>query len=66
MRAALIALVVPPTSPGEIVRVRLPIGEVLSRTARGIARANQRRREAAARLEVQRALTTFATKLKEP
>ncbi len=57
---------VPPTNPGEILRVRLPIGELASRTARGLARANQRRREAAARLEVQRALTAFSTKPKDP
>lgn len=57
---------VPPTSPGEIVRLRLPIGELVSRTARGIARANQRRREVAARLEVQGAVTAFTSKPKNP
>ena len=55
-----------PTNPGEIVRLRLPIGELVARTARGLVRANQTRREAAARLEVQRALTAFTARPKDP
>lgn len=57
---------VPPTNPGEIVRLRLPIGELVSGTVQGIARANQRRRVAAARRDVQGALTAFTTKPKDP
>ena len=57
---------VPPANPGEIVRLSLPIGELTSRAARGLVRANQSRREAAARLEVQRALTAFTTKPRDP
>ncbi len=61
-----ILTLVPPTNPGEIVRLRLPIGELVARTARGLVRANQSRREAAARLEVQRALTAFTARPKDP
>lgn len=43
----------PPTNPGEIVRLRLPIGELVSRSVRELVRASQSRREAAARLEAQ-------------
>ncbi len=41
-----------PTGPGEIVRVSVPIGEFVSRAFKGVAAANQRRQEAAARRRV--------------
>lgn len=50
----------PPTAPGEILRVRLPIGELVSQAARGLTAARQRRREAAARREVEAALRAFS------
>jgi hypothetical protein len=50
---------VPPTERGEIVRVSVPIGELVSRAFKGVAAANQRRREAAARREVEAALKWF-------
>jgi hypothetical protein len=52
---------VPPTRPGEIVRVSVPIGELVTRAFRGIAAANQRRQEAAARRRVETALKGLAT-----
>lgn len=49
----------PPTAPGEFLRVRLPIGELVSKAARSLTAAHQRRREAAARREVEGALRAF-------
>ena len=43
---------VPPTRPGEMVRVTIPIGELVSRAFKGVAAANHRRQEAAARRRV--------------
>ena len=57
---------VPPTEPGEMVRLRIPIGELVSKAARGVSAANQRRRETSARLEVQKALTAFIAQQKTP
>ena len=51
---------VPPTAPGELVRVSIPIGELVSRAFKGVAAANQRRRESAARRQVEAALEWFA------
>jgi hypothetical protein len=51
---------VPPTKRGEIVRVAVPIGELVSRAFKGVAAANQRRQEAAARRQVEEALRRFA------
>ena len=51
---------VQPTLPGEMVRVSLPIGELVSRAFKGVAAARQRRQEAAARREVEAALKAFA------
>ena len=51
---------VPPTGRGEIVRVSVPIGELVSRAFKGVAAANHRRQEAAARRRVEAALTWFA------
>jgi hypothetical protein len=50
---------VPPTRPGEIIRVSIPIGELVSRAFKGAAAANRRRQEAAARREVEAALEWF-------
>ena len=47
---------VPPTGPGEMVRVSVPVGEFVSRAFKGVAAANQRRQEAAARRKVEAAL----------
>lgn len=49
----------PPTAPGEVLRVRLPIGELVSKAARSVTAAHQGRREAAARREVEAALRAF-------
>jgi hypothetical protein len=50
---------VPPTERGEIVRVSIPIGELVSRAFKGVAAANRRRQEAAARRKVEAALEWF-------
>ena len=50
---------VPPTSAGEMVRVNVPIGELISRAARAVARSKQRRAEKAAHDEVMRSLAEF-------
>jgi hypothetical protein len=50
---------VPPTGRGEMVRVSIPVGELVSRAFKGVAAANRRRREAAARREVEAALEWF-------
>ena len=50
---------VPPTLPGEIVRVSVPIGELVSRAFSGVAAANRRRQEAAARRKVAADLAWF-------
>jgi hypothetical protein len=47
---------VPATKPGEIIRVSIPIGELVMRAFRNVAAANQRRQEEAARREVEEAL----------
>lgn len=57
---------VPPEEPGEVVRVRLPIGELVSKAAQGISAANQRRRETSARHEVQKVLSAFIAQQKNP
>jgi hypothetical protein len=51
-----ILTLVPPTGRGEIVRVSLPVGELVVRAFKGMAAANRRRQEAAARREVEAAL----------
>jgi len=57
---------VPPTERGEIVRVSVPIGELVSRAFKGVAAANHRRQEAAARRKVEAALTWFAEQQLSP
>jgi hypothetical protein len=54
-----ILTVVQPTLPGEMIRVSIPIGELVTRAFKGVAAANQRRREAAARRRVDAALQRF-------
>ena len=49
----------PATAPGQVLRVRLPIGELVSKAARSLTAAHQRRREAATRREVEAALSAF-------
>lgn len=44
---------VPPHGRGEMIRVSVPIGALVSRAARSVAAANRRRHEADARREVQ-------------
>jgi hypothetical protein len=61
----IVALVFP-TEPGEMVRLRLPIGELVSKAAQGVSAANQRRRETSARHEVQKALSAFIAQQKTP
>ena len=43
----------PPTSRGEMIRVSIPVGELVMRAFRGVAAATERRQEAAARRRVQ-------------
>src|SRR4051794_26310236 len=48
-----------PKETGEMVRLSLPVGELVSRAAQRISAANQLRRETAARQDVQKAISTF-------
>ena len=57
---------VPPTRPGEMVRVSIPIGEMLSRAFKGVAAANQRHQEAVARRKVAAALKWFEEQQTSP
>lgn len=57
---------VPPTLRGEMVRVSVPIGELVTRAFKGVAAANQRRRESAARRKVEAALEWFAEQQPRP
>jgi hypothetical protein len=50
---------VPPELRGEFVRVSFPIGEYVSKAFKGLAAANQRHQEAAARRRVEAALKHF-------
>jgi hypothetical protein len=50
---------VPPTGRGEIVRVTIPIGEIVSRAFKARSVARRRRQEATARREVESALQRF-------
>ena len=49
-----------PELPGELVRVSVPVGELVSRGLRGIVEAKQRRQENAARRRVEADLKWFA------
>ena len=57
---------VPPTRPGEMIRVSIPIGELVSRAFKGVAAANQRRQEAAARRRVAAAIKWFEEQQPSP
>jgi hypothetical protein len=57
---------VPPTGRGEMVRVAIPIGELVSRAFKGVAAAYHRRQEAAARREVEAALIRFVKQQADP
>ena len=47
---------VPPTGRGEMIRGSVPIGELVARAFKGVAAANRRRQEEAARRQVEAAL----------
>ena len=51
---------VPPTGRGEIIRVSVPIGELVSRAFKSLSEANRRRQEAASRRKVEANLQAFA------
>ena len=53
---------VPPVTAGEIIRVKVPIGELVSRAGYAIAKARRNRAERAARNEVARSLAEFLSK----
>ena len=55
-----------PTEPGEIVRVRVPIGELVAGAAHRMSAATRRRQEAAARREVEAALAAFKARQRAP
>jgi hypothetical protein len=57
---------VPPTGQGEMVRVSVPIGELVSRAFTGAAAAQRRRQEAAARRKVEAALEWFKEQQPSP
>lgn len=50
---------VPPTGRGEIIKISVPIGALVSKALKSVSAANQRRREAAARRNVEAALEAF-------
>ena len=54
----------PPTLRGEMVRVSVPVGDLVSRAIKGIASAHRRRQEAAARREVAAELARFKAQAK--
>ena len=48
-----------PDTPGQFVRVRVPVGDFVSRAAHSVAAAHHRRAERAAHAEVVKALAEF-------
>jgi hypothetical protein len=54
-----IVSLVPPVGRGEMIRVSVPIGELVSRALKGAATANRRRQETAAQRKVEAALESF-------
>ena len=54
-----ILTLIPPQYPGELIRVSLPIGELVARGVRGLRAAKYARAERNAREAVQRALSDF-------
>lgn len=61
-----ILTLVPPTLPGEMIRVSIPIGELVSRGFKSVASANKRRQEAAARRDVRAELESVARQSSKP
>ena len=57
---------VPPTGRGEIVRVSVPVGELVSRAFKSAAAANRRRQERAARRKVEAELEWFKSQQPVP
>ena len=57
---------VPAQGPGEIVRISVPIGELVSRAFKSVAAAARRRQEAAARRMVDADLKWFAGQVEPP
>lgn len=57
---------VPPIAQGEMVRVSVPIGQLVSRAFKGAAMANRRRQEAAARRTVEAALERWKEQQPSP
>ena len=53
----------PPTGRGEMIRVSIPIGELVSRAFKGAAAAHRKRNEAAARRQVEAELEWFKAQL---
>jgi hypothetical protein len=53
---------VPPTTSGEMIRVRVPIGELVGRAGHAINKARRHRAERAARDEVTRSVAEFLSK----
>ena len=56
----------PPTGPGEMVRVSVPVGEFVSRAFKGVAAANHRRQETAARRRVEAELKWLESRQEPP
>ena len=55
-----ILTLIPPEHRGEMVRVSLPVGDLVTRAVRGIGAAKHRRAERKAREEVQRVMLEIA------
>ena len=55
---------VTPTTPGQFVSVRVPVGELVSHAAHSVAAAHHRRAENAAHAEVLKALADFQAQVK--
>ena len=54
-----IVTLVPPTERGEMIRVRIPIGEIVSKAFKANSAARRRREEETVRREVERELQRF-------
>ena len=57
---------VPPTGRGELVRVSVPIGALVSRAFKSVAEANRRRQEADARKRVAAELAALKAQARSP
>jgi hypothetical protein len=56
----------PPNRNGEVIRVAIPVGELVSRTARAVSDANHRRAERKADERVRKDLEQFIADSKRP